>query len=175
MPGKLTRLAFVTAAPRIIIAAIYLGVSCYLICKIGGAPSVVVATRPLHTNDVLSRDDLQTSETAKLVGKYLQRDVAPGQPITSDTVGPQELASKIASASVAVIVRVSSTDLHNRGIQDGSPVAVTVKSDTVSGVVEKIDCNAAQQCAVFVSVTGKVPQAVDAQALATADIKSVLP
>jgi hypothetical protein len=168
-----SKLTFFTAVPRIAIALAYAAVSFYLICKISGAPSVVVATRPLHTNDVLSRDDLQTSETAKLVGKYLHRDVVPGQPITSDTVGPQKLPLKIAPASVAVIVQISSADLLKRGIQEGSPVVVTVKSDTVSGVVEKIDCNG--QCAVFVSVTGKVPQAIDAQALATADIKSVLP
>jgi hypothetical protein len=171
MPSKRTELWYVTVTPRVIIAAAYVAVSCYLISKISGASSVVVASRQLHTNDVLSTDDLQTSETAKLVRKYLHQDVAPGQPITRDIVGPQKLPPKIASASVAVIVRISSADLLNRGIQEGSSVVVTMKSDTVSGMVERIDCNA-QQCAVFVSVIGKVPQSIDTQALAAADIQS---
>jgi hypothetical protein len=170
MHSKFTQLALVTVVPRFFIGAVYLAVSCYLIYSIVYQSSVPVATRLLHVNERIGPDDLQTSETAKLIGKYLYRDVAPGRPITPDIVGPQKLPPKIAFASVAVIVRISSAELLNRGIQEGSSVVVIMKSDTVSGKVEKIDCSA-QPCSVFVGLTGRDPQSIDPQAWAAADIE----
>jgi hypothetical protein len=173
MPNWFTHLWFVTVLPRWGLAAAYGLVTWHLIDRIAGTPSVAVATRPLHVNQIVSRDDLQTRETIALVGKYVQREVATGQPVTPSIVGADRVTPKIASAAAAVIVRLSSAELLSRDIQAGLPVSVTTKSDRLSGRVEKIDCDA-QQCAIFVSIANP-PRALDAQALAGADIQSDYP
>jgi hypothetical protein len=170
MPNWITHLWFITVVPRVGIAVAYVLVAWHLIDRIAGAPSVAIAARPLHVNQIVGRDDLQTSETAALVGKYMHQEVAQGQPVTLSIVGAERVASKIASAAAAVIIRLSSADLLSRGIQEGLAVSVTAKSDRLSGRVEKIDCDG-QQCAIFVSIA-KLPQGLDAQALAGADIQS---
>ncbi len=174
MRNKNVQLRVVTVIPRVFLALIYLAVTLCLIWKISSSSSIATATRQLHVNDVIHRDDLQTPETEALVGKFLQKDVARDQPVTPNIVGIKHVPSKVALPSVAVIIRVPSARLLQRSIQEGDSVLVKIPKGTLSGKVEKIDCDA-QLCAVFISLAAPSAQTIDAQALAAADIEPETP
>lgn len=170
MWNKTIQLWLVTVIPRVVMAVAYIVVSICLINRIANSSGGVVATQALHTNHVITRDDVQTPETAVLVGKFLHQEVEAGKPVSPGMVGTRRVPPKIAPASVAVIVRLPQARIQQRSIQEGSSVTLTAGANALTGKVEKIDCDA-QQCAVFVSLAGKPPQNIDAQALASADIE----
>lgn len=131
------------------------------------APSAPTATRALMFNDKIMPGDLQTKDTASLMGHYLRRHVDAGGLVTAAIVSDQQLMPTLPN-SLAVIVAMSADTLSTRQIDKGTPVLIMRGVQTLGeGTVIATQCDP-QACAVIVGLA-KQP-AFDPAALAGADL-----
>jgi hypothetical protein len=165
------------ARGRVVVVVSYVLLAAWVTYNIAihsSAPTPV-ARQDLKADHKLEPGDLQTEQTAALIGRFLRRDVGLGNPITPDMISAQRLPPRIAN-TIAAIVTVPQETAQKRGIVEGAAVLVTQngKPLTAAGKVVGLDCDE-QACTITVALPKTPGQTIDPDAVLSADIELAPP
>jgi hypothetical protein len=132
-------------------------------------PPGAKATYRLDRNHRLTAEDVETSATTLLIGRYLQKEVDKGQTIDPSMVSDKQVPAPFASGLTA-LVSMPPTTLQNQKIGPGADVKVCVKTNLLAGPVKVLkieDCDE-QVCWVLVELSHLSGQVVDLSTLTDA-------
>jgi hypothetical protein len=132
-------------------------------------PPDAKATHHLDRNHLLTAEDLETTATTPLLGRYLQKEVDKGQTIAASMVSNKQVPTPFASGLTA-LVSMPSITLQNQKIGPGVNVKICVKENLLSGPVKVLkieDCDE-QVCWVLVEFSHFGGQVADLSRLADA-------
>ena len=164
------QLATVTVLSRLVLAAAYIGVSCFVISQVLSESYLPTATRDLPAGHELVAGDLETREIKKLLAHYLQNEVKQGKSVTSDMVTPKSLPPELAP-TIAAVVTMKQQVLKQRGIVQGSTVEIRLAppAGKLQGKVAKLICDELT-CSVIVGLTKTPPLTIAPSDFSNADV-----
>ena len=140
-----------------------------LLMFVRSLPPGAKATHHLDRNHRLTAEDVETSATTPLIGRYLQKEVQKGQTIDAGIVSDKQVPEPFANGLTA-LVSMPPTALQNQKIGPGADVKVCMKTNLLAGPVKVLkieDCDE-QICWVLVDLSHFGGQGINLSTLADA-------
>ncbi len=140
----LTKATLLGMAPSVayLMAIVLVGVLLF-VRSCSSEPPAAVATQHLDRNHRLTSTDIETSTTAPLIGRILQKEVQKGEAITPAMVG-QKAVPATFTPGLAALIPVPTLALRTENIVAGTDVKVCVKMHLLAGPTKVLrieDCD----------------------------------